>query len=260
MSLNFPDKPDVQLENSPLVEVVCQVRFPPILRISEGEPSEFQEHIRSQFPYVESEYGLLVQIPKPGSKGPLLTEPQAKTFRFHTSDKQTTISLATDFYALSSKDYTSWKNFAQYLDLAHRAMQVVYTPIYATRIGLRYINRITLANTGYSTVSDLFDLLRPELTAQLRSSAWSRPIEMRSTLVLTDDAAKLTLRTGYGEEQGQSFFLLDFDYFEEGQLNLDNLIERCGNYNNIIYRVFRWCILDERFNVFQPKIKEASDR
>jgi uncharacterized protein (TIGR04255 family) len=256
MSLNFPHKPDVQLKNSPLVEVVCQVRFPAILRIPEEIPSAFQEHIRSQFPYFESELGLLVQLPKLGAKKELQIE-APRTHRFLTSDKQNAISLAVDFYALTSNNYTTWENFSQYLDLVHKAMQAVYAPVYATRIGLRHINRVTLDNTGCATTGDLLDLFRPELTAQLRSKAWSDPVEMRNRLVLTDGDAKLTMSTGYGEERGQAFFLLDFDYFEEGQLSLDDLIGRCKNYNNVIYCAFRWCIRDNGFNVFRPKEKEA---
>ncbi len=258
MSLNFPYKPDIQLENSPLIEVVCQVRHPSILRIADEEPSEFQEHIKSQFPQVELESGFVVRVPKSGIEGSPSPERQSR-YRFCTLDGQTTISLAADFYALSIKNYTNWEDFAQYLSLTHKAVQSVYAPTYATRIGLRYINRLTPVNAGFNTVDDLLELLHPQLTTQWRSEAWSNPVEMRCRLVFTDDSAKLTLGTYYGEEKGQPFFLLDFDYYEEGQLNLDDLIERCHRYNEVIYRAFRWCVRDEKLSVFNPKAEEASN-
>ena len=258
MSLNFPPKPDVQLENSPLVEVVCQVRFPPILRIAGEEPSEFQELIRVEFPIVELEHGLLVRFPGPGVKSPPTAEPQSRTFRFRTADEQTAISLAVDFFALSTNRYTHWENFALPLRLVDDSVQRVYKPAYATRIGLRFINRLTPENTGCGTLAEMFDLLRPELTSQSRSEAWNEVAEMRCRLVLTDGPAKLTLGTGYGEDQRTPFFLLDFDYFEEGQLSLDNLVERCTRYNEVIYRAFRWCVRDEKLDVFKPRTKERS--
>lgn len=258
MSLNFPSKPDIQLENPPLVEVVCQVRFPPILRIASEEPSEFQERIRDQFPNVELEHGFLVRVPGPGAMGTPTAEPQTRTYRFRTPDAQTAISLAVDFYALSSNRYSNWEEFAKYLRSTHEAIQRVYKPTYSMRIGLRYINRLTPANTGCQTVAEMFDLLRPELTCQARSEAWNEVAEMRSRLVLTDRDAKLSLGTGYGEEQGMPFFLLDFDYYEEGQLGLDNLVERCSRYNDVIYRVFRWCIPDDKLAVFKPRMKDRS--
>ena len=137
MSLNFPSKPDIQLENPPLVEVVCQVRFPPILRIASEEPSEFQERIRDQFPNVELEHGFLVRVPGPGAMGTPTAEPQTRTYRFRTPDAQTAISLAVDFYALSSNRYSHWEEFAKYLRSTHEAIQHVYKPTYSMRIGLR---------------------------------------------------------------------------------------------------------------------------
>jgi len=258
MALNFPPKPDVQLENSPLVEVICQARFPPILRIATEEPSEFQEQIRSTFPLVELEHAFFVRIPGPGAKGSPAAEPQTRTYRFRTVDGHTAISLATDFFALSTDHYSHWEAFARLLSLTHEAVQHVYRPSYATRIGLRYVNRLSPVNTGCGTAAELFDILRPELTQQSRSEAWSDPIEMRGRLVLTSDEAKLTLGTGYGVEEGQPFFLLDFDYFEEGQLDLNELVDRCSRYNDVIYRAFRWCVRDEKLDVFRPRMKEPS--
>lgn len=257
MPLNFPDKPDIQLANPPLVEVVCQVRFPPILRIADEEPSEFQELIRKQFPQIEVEQGFVLQVSKPIGKVPKL-EPQTGIYRFRTQDGQTAISLAIDFYAVSTNSYTHWGEFAQHLSFAHAAIQEVYAPAYATRIGLRYINRFTPANTGYNSAADLFDILRPELAAQSHSEAWSDPLEMRSRLQLTDHEAKFTVNTLYREERGESFLTLDFDYFEEGQLELHDLIERCRRYNKAIYRAFRWCVKDEKLSMFGLKEKEDS--
>ncbi len=258
MSLNFPPKPDVQLEASPLVEVICQVRFPVILRIASEEPSEFQEQIRTEFPLLELEHGVLFRLPGPGAKGSPTAEPQSRVYRFRTADGQTAISLAPDFYALSTSHYANWAEFARRLRLTHEAVQRVYRPTYATRLGLRYVNRLTPDNTGCKTIAEMFDLLRPELAQQSRSEAWSDPIEMRSRLVLTDQMAKLALGTGYGEEEGRPFFLLDFDYFEEGQLELSGLIERSARYNEVLYRAFRWCIRDEKLHVFRPRAKESS--
>lgn len=39
-----------QYARAPLVEVICQLRFPTILSIGAKEPAEFQEAIRKDFP------------------------------------------------------------------------------------------------------------------------------------------------------------------------------------------------------------------
>lgn len=46
----FPVAPRVVYDKSPLVEVVCQLRFPTVLRIEAEVPSAFQEAVRSRFP------------------------------------------------------------------------------------------------------------------------------------------------------------------------------------------------------------------
>jgi uncharacterized protein (TIGR04255 family) len=252
MSLNFPHKPEVRLGNPPLAEVVCQVRFPPILRIAKDEPSEFQEFVRERFPELEVEQGFLVRVPGIGSGGIPAAEAQAKIYRFRDLGGHSHIALALDFLALSTSQYSHWSNFANDLRLAHDAAQEVYKVGYATRIGLRYINRLTLSNTNRSTMAEVFDLFRPELTTQLRSEAWSDPINMLCQLVLPDGDARLMLRTGYNIEDNQPFLLLDLDYFQEGKLNLDDLIERCNGYHEIIYDAFRWCLKDDGLKSFNP--------
>src|SRR5579883_3208137 len=49
----FPLSPRVIYANAPLVQVIAQVRFPPILKIEGQPPAEFQDRIRRIFPLLE---------------------------------------------------------------------------------------------------------------------------------------------------------------------------------------------------------------
>lgn len=257
MAIQFPEKPDVPLKNNPLIEVVCQVRIPPILRISKEMPVDFQEEIRHEFPNLETEQGFLFRIPKPGvDKKPEIAADNLVN-RFKSIDNKTSVSLAVDFYALSTQRYTHWREFLRQLQRLDGAVQKIYTPPYANRIGLRFINRLTPENTGLQTLSEICGLLHADLTVLNRSKVWESTREMETRILLADGNGKLNLRTGYGTSQDDiPYFLLDFDYFEEGQLNLSNLVERCTAYHDVIYRAFRWCIPDEKLNVFNPGAEE----
>lgn len=259
MSISFPSKKDIPLKNDPLVEVVCQVRFPTILRINTEDPSEFQEEIRGRFPKIEVEQGFLLRVPKPGSGGAPAAEAESKkTYRFRSRDEDTTVSLASEFYALSTKRYAHWKDFSDNLSLVDEVVKKVYNPAYATRIGLRFINRIKPENTGLQTLDDILELLNPDLIGYTQSNVWTLPEEMQSRLLLSDGEAKLNLRTGYDkDDDDDTFFLLDFDYFEEGELPLSRLVERCNEYHDVIYRAFRWCVPDENLSVFDPVTEEV---
>lgn len=251
MAINFPRQPEIQLAHPPLEEVVCQVRIPLILRISREEPIDFQEQIRQRFPQLQWEDGVQVQFPVPGNPNVPSAEFKPRLFRFINSDEHTAVSLTVNFFALSTHHYTHWQDFAADLQLTYDAVQNVYQPAYATRIGLRYINRLTLANTHTQDKEALFSLLRPELTAMLRGSVWQDAADMVCQLTFSDQTAQLHFRIAYEEVENAPTFLLDFDYFEKGNLPLADLIERCDQYHAIIYNAFRWSLLDETIERFQ---------
>lgn len=252
MPINFPPKPEIQLDHPPLEEVVCQVRFPPILRISTEEPVDMQEQLRHRFPLLEVEQGVQVQFPVLGNPEAPSAEIKPRLYRFRTSDKQTAVSLTVNFFAVSSTQYKHWNDFAHSLQLAHDAVQNIYQPAFATRIGLRYINRLTLDNTRTQSRDELFDLLCPQLVAMLRGQVWEDADKMGSVLSFTEKAATLNFRVAYETVDNLPNFLLDFDYSETGELPLDGLVERCDHYHTIIYNAFRWCLREEGLERFQP--------
>ena len=249
--LCFPSTEDVRLQRAPLAEVICQVRFPPVLKIASEQPIDFQERIRGQFPQLEVEQGVVVRMAPLEGETPV-AKPEPRTFRFKSPDGQTVVSLALNFYALSTVAYTHWADFLNHLQSVNRAAREVYSLPYAERVGLRYINHLTLGNTGSSSVAELWDILRPELTVLLRNDCWDQPQEMVSQLSLAADGdERLTLRSGFrgGEEP---IFLLDFDYYAQGNIPLEDLAKRCQRYHGVIYDAFHWCIREEKLAVFGP--------
>jgi len=247
----FPQQEDVRLQRTPLAEVICQVRFPPILRIASEQPVAFQERVRERFPQLEVEQGMVVHMVPLGTMPPS-ARPEPRVFRFKSPDGNTAVSLALNFYALSTTSYTHWEGFLALLQFANEAACEVYDIPYAMRVGLRYINHLTFENTGARSVAELLEILRPELTALLRGDCWDEPLEMLNQLLLAGEGdERLTLRSGF-KGGAQPFFLLDFDYYTEGNIPLENLLTLCQRYHDVIYNAFRWCIRDEKLAVFAP--------
>ena len=249
--LRFPPTEDIRLQRAPLAEVICQVRFPPVLRIGSEQPVDFQERIRERFPQLEVEQGMVVHMAPLEGETPV-ARPEPRMFRFKSPDGQTTASLALNFYALSTTAYTHWDDFLDHFQFISEAAREVYNLPYAERIGLRYINHLTLENTGSNSVTELWDILRPELTIMLRSECWDEPQEMLNQLQLSGGGdERLNLRTGFrgGEEP---IFLLDFDYYARGNIRLADLADLCQRYHDVIYDAFRWCIPEGKLAVFGP--------
>ena len=55
LKMPFPEVKRIIYKKNPLDKVICQLRFPTILKIEKEIPAEFQERIRKEFPnYSES--------------------------------------------------------------------------------------------------------------------------------------------------------------------------------------------------------------
>ncbi|RIK44334.1 MAG: hypothetical protein DCC57_17300 [Chloroflexi bacterium] len=250
--LQFPTPVEIRLENPPVVEVICQVRFPPVLRILNEPPVAFQDAIRAEFPLLETQQGIRVQIDPLATTTPV-AQTESRIYRFQSLDEQTVIALAPNFVALSTTAYGGWTDFVRQLDLATSAARQTYDLPYATRIGLRYVDHLTQTNTRSATPRDVWEMLRPELTALWRAEPWQDPVQASHQLVLAaSEQEQLTLRVAYRQEE-EPVCVLDFDAYVEGKgkgLPLDNLLEYAQRFHHLIYAAFRWCIPEEKLAVF----------
>lgn len=145
------EEPDrVHYTRSPLLEVVCQLRFPAILSISAKEPAAFQEAVRAAFPrYLVRQDQPAPRIVGAGTPNPALQPQQSVTnYNFLSEDGTWRLNLTNYFLALTSRRYTSWEEFARRLDQALAAFIQVYQPAYFERIGLRYLNAVSRKALG----------------------------------------------------------------------------------------------------------------
>src|SRR5262245_7091139 len=104
----FPEAERVIYEKNPLAEVICQVKFPPILRIDSELPAQFQERIRQNYPLFQEKQMSEGDIALPPEMAQLLkSEFFARRGRaaydFASSDGVWTVSLTRDFLALSTR-------------------------------------------------------------------------------------------------------------------------------------------------------------
>src|SRR5690242_19776038 len=59
----FPVSPRTVFRVNPLVEVVCQLRFPALLRVDVEPPAAFQERIRAEYPVLKDKTTDLLGLP-----------------------------------------------------------------------------------------------------------------------------------------------------------------------------------------------------
>ena len=125
------------LEKNALLEVICQLRFPEILKIEAAAPAEFQDAIRVDYPQYSKK---IEQLPPQVVDSKPVPQGTVNNYQFVSENSQWKVSLTKGFIALSTHGYTRWEEFARRLDLILAAFIKTYEPAYFTRVGLRYIN------------------------------------------------------------------------------------------------------------------------
>ena len=144
----FAEYDRCQYARSPLVEVICQLRFPTILNIGAKDPAEFQEAVRHDFPRYMARQEQLPPKVKPGPTPAL--EPQAPitNYNFVSADGKWKLNLTSSFIALSTLRYQRWEDFAARLDKPLAQFIQIYQPAFFERIGLRYVNAFSRRALG----------------------------------------------------------------------------------------------------------------
>src|SRR5437879_5705973 len=138
--MSFPPCERVIYRRNPLKQVICQLRFPPILRIESELPAGFQERIRGSFPVLRES-----NPPIPGMAGlpdeimkmiaPAIQPVGAHMTReFLTADDKWKVGLTRDFLALTCTEYLRWEDFKAHLRLPFDALVQEYAPAFCVRV------------------------------------------------------------------------------------------------------------------------------
>ncbi len=136
----FSDRPRTHYAHTLAHEVICQLRFPTILSITNVEPADFQERIREEFPQYARKQDVLPPKTAGGKPEP---QPPVTNYHFLSQDGRWKLNLTRDFIALSTLSYPGWEPFARMLDKPLAAFIQLYKPACFQRIGLRYLNIIS---------------------------------------------------------------------------------------------------------------------
>lgn len=246
---------------SPLIEVICQLRFPTILSIGAKEPAEFQEAIRHDFP----QYAARQEHPAPKvigtENGVPKVEPQSTitNYNFVSKDGFWKVNLTSNFIALSTLRYTRWEDFAQKLDKLLAAFIQIYKPDFFERVGLRYVNAISKEALG------LTELLWDDLIQSPYVGILGEPdvdetdvnkcaVEVESKL---KNGCRLKLHAGpgllgAGKQDPKPRFILDQDLSAMGNLTLEQLPDKLEELHQYAGGLFHGAITDALHDAMGP--------
>ena len=141
----FEQTKRVKYAKCPLKSVICQIRFPSILAITNDLPVAFQETLRETYPdfqqlLEEQNQIVLDKNNEDSTPKPRFIQNKSKNYKFSTADKKYSINLTNTFISLTTSDYTTWEDFKSHFVSPLYSFMQIYKPAYFSRIGLRYID------------------------------------------------------------------------------------------------------------------------
>jgi uncharacterized protein (TIGR04255 family) len=257
----------VHYKKNPLLEVVCQVRFPRILSIDGEVPSTFQDKIRAQFPILQmaNEYQQQMSVDMTDDNPvPRITQTEKRpNYAFASDDTKWKANLTSTFLSLSTLHYCSWEDFHEKLTLLIGVFQEIYPSPFYERVGLRYIDAFTrsklnLAGTDWNGLIQPFVLgllSNPDIKDDIRSFACATEFDAGDSVF-----ARVNTSLGYinsGDIQAQLpgrelSFIVDSDIFIF-RVNRDELSARFESLHKVSTNIIRSVITDTLHNAMEPE-------
>jgi uncharacterized protein (TIGR04255 family) len=259
--LTGPLPPEVPLARAPLVRVIAQIRFPTVASIERTDAiAPFQEAIRSRYTVLRSERTQDLMI---GIGTVQATEPQL-VWRFSETQDVTgwTLSLASNFLALSTATYTSRDDFMGRLTEGLAALEEIFKPSSFDRIGVRYIDRILGEDLGHVS-----NFIHTGILGVAALPVGEHSIHAVSDALFSMDDAHLRARWGFLppratldvtaiESVDEKSWILDLDAFTDAQdqFKTELIAQKARYLAERIYAFFRWSVTDEFLRYFGGKL------
>jgi uncharacterized protein (TIGR04255 family) len=261
----FPEVKRVIYKKNPLDKVICQLRFPPILKIDSDIPAEFQDRLRRDFPNFSEQTEIKIEVPE-GIKMevPLELVKKAiqssgiKNYQFSSEDGQWQVNLTRTFIALSANKYERWEQFKDKLTNPLRALIDIYAPTYFSRIGLRYVDVIRRSILGLNDLN-WRELLQPYVLGILSAPIIGENVQgfdNKYNILLSDGESKVKIIMKYVEPSdgiGEKCYVIDSDFYNTNKTNFDEANGKLDYFNNRATRLIQWCITRRLHLAMEPE-------
>ncbi len=257
----FPESTRVIYANNTLADVVCELRFPPILKIEASPPAGFQERIRAKYPLFDAKnkgpelpagipQEILREIPGFGSL----------EYEFTSDEGSWVVGLNKQSLSLTARSYERWEDFKEHLSLVLGALIAEFAPHSFQRIGLRYRNiivrsKLGLGDHGWPT------LLTKELIGEL-ADARIGPFVRSAThhvKISLDEAGFVSLRHYLAQSKDgeggavEEAYVIDADFFNSKKTETSDVTSKLDRLKQESGRLFRWCITEKLHDAMGPK-------
>lgn len=254
----FPFSARVAYKHAPITQVICQLRFPTVLRISAQDPVDFQDRVRGMFPLFQRASNIPDGLP-PEIAQMVVAQigiASANAYEFHSEDRSATLALSADSISLTVRRYRLWEDFRAMLLLPLAVLAEIYRPSFYDRIGLRYQNSILRSQIG---LADLrwSELLKPELLGEMADPRIeANATEARRVLKINVPPTGVTLLLQHGlgrtPDLAEVGYVIDLDFAKEQRTGVEDVEPTLESLHELVGRAFRWGISDRLHSALDP--------
>jgi len=252
-------------KNNPLIRVICELRFPRILSISEKPPADFQERIRKNYPIynvaLEQQKQLVVGLNMEQSPKIIQNE-QRNNYLFSSSDGVWQILLTSTFLSLSTSKYERWEDFRSHLKEPLDALIDIYSPAFFERVGIRYIDAFRRSALNIEPEVPWTELINSfalgflsndEICAEVKGYSATSDIDLGNNAM-----ARIITSTGFVgnvlfEDNQEISFIVDSDMFFNSKKNLDELENSLEYLHEHAGKLIRNIITDKLHFAMEPE-------
>jgi uncharacterized protein (TIGR04255 family) len=267
-----PSTPRVVFEINPLAEVVCQLTFPPSLKIATEPPADFQERIRATYPLLRMRGGSGIGL-GPGAGGVVQEGPGWRVrqafnigvggpqpaYVFTTEDETRTVTLTPEWLAVAETRYERWEVFRAEIDALMGHLIELYAPPFFTRLGVRYQDLLDRRKLDVADVP-WKELLNPDFAGALGGNS---PIAAELTGIGTvvefslpqPSGAQARLQHGLNEAPGDTgdVYAIDSDFFLTERTQPADALSCLNGFNVHAGNLFRWAISERLSAALKPQ-------
>lgn len=247
-------------KQNPLIEVVSQLRFPPILKISNQDPTDFQEEIRNLYPlFQKNEFKLPQEVLN------LVEQTNLNiaeiSYSFKSEDQKWHLSLTKDLIAITTSSYEEYGEFRERFLRAVEIFERIYKPSFYTRVGLRYKDLIIRSTLGFDKDTTWAELIEKNIASELHDPKISSLIQtITKNLILEIEGNQVNLNHGLVNAKDPSrnidetAYLFDADFYVEQKIeekeNVWNLLDQ---FNKSAGKLFRNSITTRLHEAMHPQ-------
>ena len=240
------------LKRSPLTLVICQVRFPRQMGISESDVKPIQREVAERYPLVQVGRSANL-ILGPAGVAPM-NEPEP-IFHFRSEDEAWTLTVTPDSASLETNDYHDFHDFlCRWIETVGVVLKVLDVRR-QDRIGLRYVNEQPCPLRP--DLAQLAEIVRSELIGVVgRHDQTRRLLQSMQELRFEQAQGVCTLRHGLvPRSETEGSYVLDFDAYDETAQSFDPDAQArlLAAFNHRIFDLFRWSVPEARFTSFEPE-------